>query len=182
MNLVYRWLTSFEVDTTATTYPNVDWWSQRPTSASLTRGVKFPDDADLLLGASVELVGGNFTTVVNPYEGTFDVIITQFFIDTARNVFSYLLTIHTLLKPGGVWIKCGPLLYGTSPTIQLQRDEAIALAKELGLENVEPGHNCGDPLLSDRRWRRAAVLYNADPQNLSRNTYLAQHWVATKKQ
>lgn len=41
----------------------------------------------------------------------FDVVVTCYFLDTANNVFQYLQTIHNLLKPGGLWVNYGPLLY-----------------------------------------------------------------------
>jgi hypothetical protein len=38
-------------------------------------------------------------------------VATCFFLDTANNVLEYVETIHEILKPGGVWINLGPLLY-----------------------------------------------------------------------
>jgi carnosine N-methyltransferase len=38
-------------------------------------------------------------------------VLTCFFIDTAQNIVSYIETIATLLREGGVWINFGPLLY-----------------------------------------------------------------------
>lgn len=32
-------------------------------------------------------------------------------VDTAPNIVEYIETIYKLLKPGGVWINLGPLLY-----------------------------------------------------------------------
>ncbi|KAM8793109.1 carnosine N-methyltransferase isoform 2-T2 [Eudromia elegans] len=42
---------------------------------------------------------------------TWDCIATCFFIDTAHNVIDYIDTIWKILKPGGIWINVGPLLY-----------------------------------------------------------------------
>jgi carnosine N-methyltransferase len=42
-------------------------------------------------------------------QGTYDGVVTCFFIDTAVHVFDYLQASHRLLKPGGVWINHGPL-------------------------------------------------------------------------
>ncbi|GKT37035.1 hypothetical protein ADUPG1_009897 [Aduncisulcus paluster] len=41
----------------------------------------------------------------------YDVIVTCFFIDTAHNVTKYIERIAKLLKPGGIWINLGPLMY-----------------------------------------------------------------------
>jgi len=43
--------------------------------------------------------------------GAWDAVLTQFFIDTAANVIEYLECIWEMLRPGGVWINLGPLLY-----------------------------------------------------------------------
>ena len=52
------------------------------------------------------------------YEAAFDVVATCFFIDTAPNVLNYVETIRHCLKPGGLWINLGPLLwhFETTPT------------------------------------------------------------------
>ncbi|KAH7033567.1 N2227-like protein-domain-containing protein [Microdochium trichocladiopsis] len=94
------------------------------------------------LVSKVLLVEGDFTTVFSsspstqqePPQQKYDVIITHFFIDTARNLLSYLATIHALLSPGGAWINFGPLLYGTGPWVQLSLDEVVLVSEEMGFE------------------------------------------------
>lgn len=44
-------------------------------------------------------------------DGSWDCIVTCFFIDTAKNVLTYLEKISRLLRPGGIWVNLGPLLY-----------------------------------------------------------------------
>lgn len=41
----------------------------------------------------------------------FDAVATVFFIDTAPNLIRYLEAISNCLKPGGIWINVGPLLW-----------------------------------------------------------------------
>lgn len=41
----------------------------------------------------------------------FDVVATVFFIDTSPNLIRYIETISNCLKPGGLWINMGPLLW-----------------------------------------------------------------------
>lgn len=43
--------------------------------------------------------------------GTFDAVVTCFFIDTAHNILEYLEVIHKVLRPGGFWLHMGPLLW-----------------------------------------------------------------------
>lgn len=61
----------------------------------------------------LSLNGNNFMTDYTDASsaGQYDVIITCFFIDTAPNFLSYVRTMKHLLKPGGVWINIGPLLW-----------------------------------------------------------------------
>ncbi|EEP80345.1 predicted protein [Uncinocarpus reesii 1704] len=102
MNLAYRYLTSPKVAlaNSTTIHPYVDWWSHQPSNAELHRSITFPEV--LVDPSSVLLVEGDFTTVFNQDSdsGRFDVIVTLFFIDTARNLLTYIETIHRLLKPG----------------------------------------------------------------------------------
>lgn len=41
----------------------------------------------------------------------YDAVVTCFFIDTAANVVDYIDVIHNVLRPGGVWLNFGPLLW-----------------------------------------------------------------------
>lgn len=45
------------------------------------------------------------------FQGSFDAVVTCFFIDTAHNILDYLEVIHGVLRPGGIWIHLGPLLW-----------------------------------------------------------------------
>lgn len=40
-----------------------------------------------------------------------DCVATCFFIDCANNVVQFIETIYKILKPGGIWVNLGPLLY-----------------------------------------------------------------------
>ena len=46
----------------------------------------------------------------------YDVVCTVFFIDTAPNILRYIETIRHCLKPGGLWINVGPLLWHYRPS------------------------------------------------------------------
>src|SRR5690606_9033859 len=102
-------------------YPFIDYWSHHISTADMMRQVSFPDAP--VNATDALLVEGDFTTVFDGKEGTFDGVVTHFFIDTARNLMSYLETIHRLLPPGGDWVNFGPLLYGTGPFVQLSLEE-----------------------------------------------------------
>jgi len=79
-----------------------------------TRGVKFPDiDPSLHEESNFSMVAGDFLEVyADPsYRDSQDVVVTCFFIDCAKNILHFIELIHQILKPGGVWINLGPLLY-----------------------------------------------------------------------
>jgi SAM-dependent methyltransferase len=195
MNMAYHYLTTLTTPDAATIHPYVDWWSHRATTAHLKRAVTFPDNIATLsspqpAAAFVSLIEGDFTTALKSHSGTYDAIATHFFLDTAPNILTYLETLHDLLKPGGVWINFGPLLYGSAPAVQLSMDEVIAVAEELGFaieevpaqEDERDGEGiCGRPMGFDARVRGKEVPYASDVESLSRNAYLAQFWVARKK-
>ena len=42
---------------------------------------------------------------------SFEAVVTVFFIDTAKNFLNYARTVRHILKPGGIWINVGPLLW-----------------------------------------------------------------------
>lgn len=144
----------------------------------MQRAVSFPDS--FVDKSAVLLVEGDFTTVFNGEEGQYDVLVTLFFIDTARNLLTYLETIHRLLRPGGTWLNLGPLLYGTAPFLQLSLDEVISLARAVGFEFEDPGDVCGDVSFNELPVRSKEISYGRNVRGLNRNGFLAQSWRAIK--
>ncbi|XP_063345805.1 carnosine N-methyltransferase isoform X2 [Pelmatolapia mariae] len=95
-----------------TLYPWIHQFSNNKRSSDQTRPIRFPDvnPQSLSLSADFSMVAGDFVEVYNEPE-SWDCVATCFFIDTAHNVLEYVETIWKILKPGGVWINLGPLLY-----------------------------------------------------------------------
>lgn len=68
------------------------------------------------------MTAGDFLEVyVNPDE--WHCVATCFFIDCAPNVVEFIETIYRILKPGGIWINLGPLLYHYSDVTNHQSIE-----------------------------------------------------------
>ncbi|XP_056146455.1 carnosine N-methyltransferase isoform X2 [Lampris incognitus] len=86
--------------------------SNNKKSSDQTRPISFPDvnPQDLPLDSDFSMVAGDFLEVYTEPE-SWDCVATCFFIDTAHNVLDYVETIWKILKPGGVWVNLGPLLY-----------------------------------------------------------------------
>ncbi|KAI9927271.1 hypothetical protein ASPWEDRAFT_165833 [Aspergillus wentii DTO 134E9] len=174
MNLAYRYLDTIQTNS-ASYHPYIDWWSHHATTADLQRPITFPDKS---LSQSVLLVEGDFTTVFNIQK--YDVIVTLFFIDTARNLIAYLETIHRLLRPGGKWINLGPLLYGSAPFLQLSLDEIVAVSEDIGFKFLNTDDKCGNITVDGLKVRGLQVPYGTNARGLSRNAYQAQFWIASR--
>ncbi|CEO59049.1 hypothetical protein PMG11_03738 [Penicillium brasilianum] len=125
----------------------------------------------------------------------FDAVATVFFIDTAPNLIRYIEAIHHCLKPGGLWINVGPLLWhfedghprsdggetgedkskgkdtsgiGEPGNVELSEDEVLCLVERLGFRvEARPG---------DRR----PCGYIQDGESMLQNLYQPSHWVARR--
>lgn len=178
MNLAYRYVSSISDRNSVSFHPYLNWLSHHATNADLQRSVNFPDQiAD---PSSVSLIEGDFTTVLSGYTGHYDIIVTLFFIDTARNLVSYIENIHRLLRPGGRWINLGPLLYGTGPFVQLSLDEVVALSERIGFEFRATDDSFGNITIPGANVRGHEVAYGRNPRGLNKNAFQAQYWEAVK--
>lgn len=180
MNVAYRFLEGHRDQHGQTFYPFIDSWSHHASTSDMLRPVSFPDMP--INASSVVLVEGDFTTVFKDGAGTYDVVLTYFFIDTARNLMSYFDTIYRLLRPGGYWVNFGPLLYGSAPFVQLSLDEIVAVVEEeFGFQLLDVGDACGDVTLPGKNVRGMEAIYGFNDRALTRNAYNSQFWVAQKQ-
>ncbi|KAF5365938.1 hypothetical protein D9758_006702 [Tetrapyrgos nigripes] len=167
------------------------------------RGIKFPDTVPRLTdpqrnGGSLTLVEGDFLSLSKPTPG-YDLLVTLFFIDTSPNILSTLNHIHHLLRPGGLWINLGPLLYTSSASypgaggsnLELSLNEIVRVAKMVGLDVVgygEDGRKIGsgdveedlDRIPECFRPRTIPCEYTADKSAMMRWVYEAEFFVARK--
>lgn len=115
-------------------YPWALSFSNHLTRADQLRYVSIPDvnpadeldassaalQSELHYSKRLSMTSGDFSVLYRQpeYRSHFHAVVTCFFIDTAPNVISYVETIKHCLKPGGVWINVGPLLwhFESSPT------------------------------------------------------------------
>uniref|UniRef100_A0A8C6UXE8 Carnosine N-methyltransferase n=1 Tax=Neogobius melanostomus TaxID=47308 RepID=A0A8C6UXE8_9GOBI len=114
-----------------TLYPWIHQFSNNKKSSDQTRAIQFPDvnPQSLPPTADFSMVAGDFVEVYTETD-SWDCVATCFFIDTAHNVIEYIETIWKILKPGGVWINLGPLLYHFE-------NMANELSVELSYEDVK---------------------------------------------
>jgi SAM-dependent methyltransferase len=178
MNLAYRFIETLPLKDSRSFYPYVDWWSHQPTAAEHEHKVSVPDMG--VNASSVLHVEGDFMSVFENKTAHYDVVVTLFFVDTARNVMDYLDNINRLLKPGGIWINLGPLLYGTNPTLQMSLDELVSVSEKMGFEFQETDEKWGDITVPGKPVRGKEIGYLFNRRAMRRNMYMAQFWVAKK--
>ena len=167
--------------------------SHHRSTQDLLRCVKIPDDYPphgiRLSGTKgqMSMVAGDFTECYASPEdaGTFSVVVTTFFIDTAANVLNYLETICHVLEPNGVWINLGPLAWHFEPdddatrtgpgraggSIELTLDELMSVVQNMGFK-LETGEGL-DP-------QTFKMPYMANSKGMLTYLYEAEFWVARK--
>mmetsp|Transcript_7563 Transcript_7563/g.13892 ORF Transcript_7563/g.13892 Transcript_7563/m.13892 type:complete len:161 (+) Transcript_7563:1839-2321(+) len=158
----------------------------------MTRPVHIPDvSAVEMIGpnnnAEMSMCAGEFLSCYSSQKNEWDAIMTCFFIDTAPNILAYLKVIFAALKPGGVWINGGPLLWhwqSNSPksytagktmqaddsryddSIELSYDEVRSIAQGVGFE------------FKEERWEE--VSYTNDSLSMLQSRYQVVQTVAVK--
>jgi hypothetical protein len=178
MNVAYRFLETQSMADPFSMHPFIDGMSHHATTSDMLRKVTAPSRSP---NPSVLLVEGDFNNAFNDQGGYYDIVVTHFFIDTARNLMSYFDTIQFLLKSGGKWLNFGPLLYGTAPFVQLSLDEIVAVVEEMGFVFEDIGDECGSLTFENKKLRTTEAEYGFNNRALTKNAYAAQVWVATKK-
>jgi carnosine N-methyltransferase len=93
-------------------HPWIHSFSNMPSSKSQLQTIVIPDIKPLQ-NLDFSMSGGDFIEIYSRPDQLhqWDCLITCFFIDTNKNMVSYIKTIKHLLKPKGKWINLGPLLY-----------------------------------------------------------------------
>lgn len=184
-----------------TIFPWVHSFSNHKTRSNHLRSVKIPDiHPGMALknnpqAGEMSMSASDFILLYNDPERaeSFDAVASVFFLDTAPNIIRYLEAIRNCLKPGGLLINMGPLLWhfennppGSStppsknPDIQ-REDQGIADPGNIELTNSEvllllP--KLGFEVLTSSTDLRAP--YIQDPDSMLQNTYSASFWVARK--
>jgi carnosine N-methyltransferase len=107
----------------------------------------------------------------------YDYIVTLFFIDTSLNIFATMEHIYALLRPGGMWINLGPLLWtsGGPAKLELSLDEVLLAAEEIGF--IFQDGSSGDEVVARKT---IECEYTGDLNAMMRWTYKTEFWVATK--
>ncbi|RKO94061.1 N2227-like protein [Blyttiomyces helicus] len=160
-------------------FPWIHSFSNHTSTENMLRPVYVPNvaTADIPPTAGFSMVAGEFCSVYNSEPGTHDehsrdAVVSCFFLDTAKNIVAYLETIHRVLKPGGVFINIGPLLYhweGLSKelSVELTLDELLLLIKQIGFDIVEE--------------RRVDASYASNISSMMETRYRCSFFVCSKR-
>jgi carnosine N-methyltransferase len=181
-------------DRTASDIINSSEWAN--TNADEKANVPFPR-LSMAAGDFVELYGENSSDAKSSYDG----ILTCFFVDTAPVVVDYIETIWHLLKPGGVWVNLGPLLYHWTTdsdnngdgrydqSIELSWEELKHVLEQVGFEiQVQSGVNTSsgashariNPGAGEDKVRFINACYSRPDNQLMWTQYNAMLFTATK--
>jgi len=137
------------------------------------RPIKIPDvnPSSLPKNADFSYTAGDFVEVYGSHQNSWDAVVTCFFLDTANNIIQFVEIIHQILKPGGIWLNLGPLLYHYSDmlheqSIELSQDELIDIVNKVGFT------------VEKYSWHN--TLYAGNPLSMMHVTYKAAFFAAKK--
>lgn len=106
----------------------------------------------------MSMVAGDFLQVYGTpsQQSAWDSVLTCYFIDTAPIIFDYIDLIYRILKPGGVWINTGPLLYHWEE-IPIQE---LKVSSPTTSSSASDNHDDDDHPIDDRYYQSIELTYN----------------------
>lgn len=107
------------------------------------------------LSGSLSVQYGDFVKIYGhskDYQNQYDAVVTNFFIDTGKNILEYLQTIEDILIPNGIWINLGPLHYHNKQSIPYSYKHLMEIIQAYGFhilsyDTVENSY-CGEEKIS----------------------------------
>ncbi|KAK1056982.1 hypothetical protein LTR74_014517 [Friedmanniomyces endolithicus] len=139
------------------------------------------------------------------YQDAFDAVTTCFFIDTSSNLIDYIETVKHTLKPDGVWINLGPLLWhfeatpppmdkeghtsnnsstsstatsGARPRAGIWASGSVELSND---EVIALLQRFEFDVVEHTQAPAGATGYIQDPRSMLQNVYQPAFWVARKR-
>jgi carnosine N-methyltransferase len=159
-------------------------------------------EAELHAYQRMSMSSGDFCVLYKEsrYEAAFDAVTTCFFIDTAPNLIAYIETVRHCLKPGGVWINLGPLLWHFESGSPEKKNSSSSSSSEAGRESQDRNRGIGESgsfELADEEVIKLvehfgfeiaehdSVIgqagYIQDPRSMLQNMYKPSSWMARKR-
>lgn len=135
------------LDHQITIHPYLFPFSNTKSEADQLKAISIPDILPSAHSADIHdfsMVAGDFIQVYkqDEYRECFSIVASCFFLDTAKNIIEYLQLIKKILKPNGLLINCGPLLYHfegsvEEPSVELTLAELRLVMQRVGFVLVE---------------------------------------------
>ncbi|KAI1639736.1 N2227-domain-containing protein [Biscogniauxia mediterranea] len=181
--------------------PWIHSFSNHRTTANQLRRYKVPDIhpqtalAETENPGSMQMCAADFLCLYGDesHKDVYDAVASVFFLDTAPNLIRYLQVIRNCLKPGGVLINVGPLLWhwenhvpghhgydgdgdydennslgiADPGSFELSNQEVVLLVEKMGF-TIEKQDFVHAP-------------YVQDPDSMLQTVYQASHWIARKR-
>ncbi|XP_053674437.1 carnosine N-methyltransferase [Anopheles nili] len=121
-----------------TIYPWVHQFVNNLSQKNQLMPISFPDVSPMKFPpkGTMNMVAGDFLQVYRD-ENYWECIATCFFIDCANNIIEFIEVIKQILKPGGIWVNLGPLLYHFSDvpqegSIEPTYEDLLEIIRSLG--------------------------------------------------
>jgi carnosine N-methyltransferase len=122
----------------------------------------------------MNMVAGDFVQIYgnSSQEAQWDCVSSCFFIDCANNIVEFLEIIHRILKPGGIFINYGPLLYHfcdapNELSIEPSYEDLREIIVKLGFKFL-------------REEPKVKAQYSQNPRSMSKLEYEAVFFVVQK--
>lgn len=183
-----------------TVYPWVHSFSNHQSRSNHLRGYSVPDiHCSTELGkvsnpGNMSMCAADFLCLYSDEEhkDTYDAVASVFFLDTAPNLIRYLETIFYCLKPGGVLINIGPLLWhfeNQAPGNQDHEGDSEVNLETTGIADPGSFELTDDEVMAllekvgfvvDSRETGIGAPYIQDSESMLQTVYKASSWVARK--
>jgi carnosine N-methyltransferase len=214
--LASSWILNHAGATPHALYPFVTQFTNLRSRQQQLRKVMIPDihPAEGMKQASaageefgkMDMTAGDFVVLYSGEEciAKFDAIVTMFFIDTAPNLIRYIDTVRNCLRPKGVWINVGPLLWHSDDAHNAKADGANHHHHHHQDDKASVGDSDRDACIGEmggfqlteeeviwllemkgfqiehREVASEGVGYIQDADSMFQNLYRVSRWVATK--
>ncbi|CAG9859832.1 unnamed protein product [Phyllotreta striolata] len=115
-------------------YPWIHQYTNNLKAEDQMLGIRFPDVIPIPTpGSGFSMTAGDFLEVYTAAD-EWNCVATCFFIDCAPNVVQFIESIFNILKPGGLWVNLGPLLYHYS---DIRRENSVEPSFQVVLQVIK---------------------------------------------
>uniref|UniRef100_A0A182RP54 carnosine N-methyltransferase n=1 Tax=Anopheles funestus TaxID=62324 RepID=A0A182RP54_ANOFN len=156
-----------------TIYPWVHQFVNNLSQQNQLVPVMFPDVSPRKFPpkGTMNMVAGDFLQVYRD-EDYWECIATCFFIDCANNIIEFVEVIKKILKPGGIWVNLGPLLYHFSDvpgegSIEPTYEDLLEIIRSLGFIILKSETN-------------VVTTYSQNPSSMHQSHYNSIYLVCQK--